>query len=91
MILASNPVGFAGCAAAVRDMDLRDQLGLVDCPVMVVTGSHDQSVTPEQSQYIVQRIPGAQKIVLDAGHLSNVEQRDAFNQAVFDFLAGERI
>lgn len=91
MILATNPVGYVGCCAAVRDMDLRDRLGLIESPVLVVIGEHDPATTPEQGRHIVERVPGAQKTILDAAHLSNIEQRDGFNEVVFAFLSGERI
>jgi 3-oxoadipate enol-lactonase len=31
-------------------------------------------------------VPGARYVELDASHLSNVEQADAFNRAVLGFL-----
>ena len=71
-------------------MDLRDRLGLIEAPALVVIGAHDPATPPEQGQYIVERIPGAQKEVLDAAHLSNVESPEAFNRAVLGFLAGKR-
>ena len=90
MILATDPVGYVGACAVVRDMDLRDRLGLIAAPVLVVVGAHDPATTPDQGRYIVERIPGAQKEVLDSAHLSNIEQADEFNRIVLAFLAGER-
>lgn len=90
MILATKPDGYAGCAAAVRDMDMRDRLGLIEAPVLVVIGARDPATTPAMGEYIVAHIPGAQKEVLDAAHLSNIEKEAEFNAAVLDFLAGER-
>jgi 3-oxoadipate enol-lactonase len=87
MVLETDPAGYSGCCAAIRDMDLRDQLGLIEVPVHVFIGAHDPATTPERGQILVERIPGAQKTVLDAAHLSNVEQPDDFNRAVFGFLA----
>jgi 3-oxoadipate enol-lactonase len=37
---------------------------------------------------ICERIAGARLVTLDAAHLSNVEQPEAFASAVLDFLAG---
>ena len=88
MILSIDPVGYVGCCAAVRDMDERDQLGTIEASAFVVIGAHDPSTTPEMGQYIVERIPGAQKAVLDCAHLSNIERRDDFNRIVLGFLAG---
>ena len=90
MILATDPAGYAGCCAAIRDMDLRDRLGLIEAPTLVVIGAHDPATPLERGQYLVERIPGAQKVVLEAAHLSNIEARDEFNRVVLGFLAGER-
>ncbi|MGH6922805.1 MAG: 3-oxoadipate enol-lactonase [Propylenella sp.] len=88
MILTTNPAGYAGCCAAIRDMDMRDFLGTIEAPTLVVIGAHDPATPPERGQYIVERIPGAQKATLDTAHLSNVERRDDFNRVVLGFLAG---
>jgi 3-oxoadipate enol-lactonase len=90
MILATDPTGYAGCCAAIRDMDLRDRLGTIEAPCLVVIGAHDPATTPAAGQYVVERIPGALKVVLDSAHLSNIERRDEFNRAVLRFIAGER-
>ena len=86
MILTTDPVGYAGCCAAIRDMDMRDFLGTIESPTLVVIGAQDAATTPERGEYIVQHIPGAQKLVLDSAHLSNVERREDFNQRVLGFL-----
>jgi 3-oxoadipate enol-lactonase len=88
IFLATDPGGYVGCCAAVRDMDERDRLGTIEAPVFVVIGAHDPSTTPEMGQYIVEHIPGAQKAVLDSAHLSNIERPDDFNRIVLGFLAG---
>jgi 3-oxoadipate enol-lactonase len=90
MLLATNPAGYGGCCAAIRDMDMRTFLGTIEAPTLVVIGSRDPSTTPEQGNYIVGRIPGAQKVVLESAHLSNIERAEDFNRAVIGFLAGER-
>jgi 3-oxoadipate enol-lactonase len=91
MLLATDPEGYAGCCAALRDMDLRDRLGLIEAPTLVVIGAHDPSTPPDRGQYLVERIPGAQKAVLETAHLSNIEAADEFNRVVLGFLSGERL
>ena len=90
MILATDPHGYVGCCAAIRDMDLRDRLGLIEAPALVLIGAHDPATPPERGQYIVERIPGARKAMIDSAHLSNVEKPADFNRIVLGFLAGER-
>ncbi len=59
----------------------------VDVPTLVVVGEHDATFL-KSCQYMAERIPGAELVVLpDAGHASNMEQPEAFNAAVLDFLA----
>jgi len=90
MLVSADPVGYCGCCAAIRDMDFRDFLGTIEAPCLVVIGAHDIPTPPASGQYIVDHVPGAQKVTLDAAHLSNVEHPEAFNQAVLPFLAGDK-
>jgi 3-oxoadipate enol-lactonase len=87
-ILSTKRAGYAGCCAAIRDMDERDFLGTIEAPVLVVIGAQDPATTPEKGEYVAGNIPGAQKVVLDAAHLSNIERPEEFNRTVFGFLAG---
>jgi 3-oxoadipate enol-lactonase len=86
IILTIDPGGYAGCCAAIRDMDLRDRLGS-SRPLPGRNRRARSRHPPERGQYIVERIPGAQKIVLEAAHLSNIEAAAEFNRTVLGFLA----
>jgi 3-oxoadipate enol-lactonase len=91
-MFAATPLeGYLACGAAVRDMDQRDLLPKVMAPTLVVAGKHDPATPPEANEYIKNHIPGAQFATLDAAHISNVEQPDAYAKTVLDFLlAGQR-
>jgi 3-oxoadipate enol-lactonase len=87
---ASCPVGgYAGCAAALRDADLRPVLARIAAPTMVIVGAHDISTTPEDGEIVRQGIPGARLLTLDSAHLSNVERAEEFTSAVAAFLTEE--
>jgi 3-oxoadipate enol-lactonase len=88
MILTTEPAGYAGCCAAIRDMDQRQHLGAIALPAFVVIGAHDPATPPDHGELIAATVTDAQSITLDAAHLSNIEQPEAFNRAVFGFLAG---
>ncbi|HSG94791.1 MAG TPA: 3-oxoadipate enol-lactonase, partial [Afifellaceae bacterium] len=88
MILTTDPAGYAGCCAAIRDMDQRDDIGAIELPLLVVIGAHDPATPPDHGELIAATVRDAQSVTLDAAHLSNIEQREAFNRAVFGFLAG---
>jgi 3-oxoadipate enol-lactonase len=88
MVQATPAEGYAGCCAAIRDMDLRESLRTVTArDVLVITGARDPSTTPAAGDLIRTSIRGAKGVSLDAAHLSNVEQPQAFTRAVLEFLA----
>jgi len=89
MIAAATP---QGVAAASRGMALRadatDLLAGITCPTLVIVGEQDVVTPPEVSREYAAQIPNAQLVVIPlAGHLSNVEQPEAFLQAIHSFLA----
>lgn len=80
-----------GIAAASRGMAQRadsiDLLATITCPTLVVVGEYDSLTSPAVAQEYARSIPGVQvAIVPQAGHLSNLEQPDAFLEAVRPFL-----
>jgi 3-oxoadipate enol-lactonase/4-carboxymuconolactone decarboxylase len=86
MLLATDPRGYAGGCAAVRDMDQRESIARIVAPTLVIGGTHDPGMPPPHSHLLVQRIPGACYVELPAAHLSNVEAEEAFNRALSGFL-----
>src|SRR5436305_6350072 len=83
--------GYAGSCSAIRDMDQLESIRSVTSPVLVVVGSRDPATPPEMGQRIADTIRGARIVTLDAAHLSNIEQAEAFNQAVIDFLTAREV
>jgi 3-oxoadipate enol-lactonase len=86
MFLATSLDGYVACGEAVRDMDHRPLLPKITAPTHVIVGRHDPATPPEAGEYIRANIPGATLTTLDAAHISNVEQRDAYTDAVLGFL-----
>jgi len=86
MFVATPLEGYIGCGEAVRDMDHRELLPKIKAPTLVIIGKHDPATTPEAGEYIRSHIPGATHVVLDAAHISNIEQSAAYTSAVLDFL-----
>jgi 3-oxoadipate enol-lactonase len=86
-LLAMRAQGLAGCFAAIRDTDMRRTNALIAAPTLVITGAHDQVTLPSHGERIAAAIPGATLVELPAVHLSNVEVRPAFLEAVLPFLA----
>ena len=87
MLQATDRAGYAGCCAAIRDMDMRRTAALIAAPTLVIGGTLDPATPPAHSDALVRTIPGSRLVMLAAAHLSNVEQPDAFARAVLDFLS----
>ena len=86
MLLATDPVGFVGCCAAIRDADFRSSIAAIDLPTLVIGGNYDPATPIETTRYLADHIRGAELVEVDASHLSNIEQADAFNRALERFL-----
>jgi 3-oxoadipate enol-lactonase / 4-carboxymuconolactone decarboxylase len=72
---------------AISGMKIFHKLAGIKAPLLVINGSKDIS-TPaaEHGDRIAATVPGARKVMLDAGHLSAVETADGFAAAVLAFL-----
>jgi 3-oxoadipate enol-lactonase len=88
MILATDPMGYAGCCAAIRDMDLRPTAPLIARPTLVIAGTEDPATPPTDGQAIASAIRGARLATLPAAHLSNLERPHDYCAILLDFLAG---
>ena len=86
MFLATKPEGYIGCGEAVRDMDHREILKSITAPTLVIAGRHDPATTVEAGEFLRSRIPRASMTVLDAAHIANVEQAQAYTDAMLGFL-----
>jgi 3-oxoadipate enol-lactonase len=86
----TDPEGYAANCAAVAETDLTSELARIGAPTLIVTGMHDASITPDAGRALAAAIGGARHVALDALHLPNVEQADAFTRTVLDFLNAPR-
>lgn len=86
MMIATPTAGYVANCEAVRDMDHRDLLSKITAPTLMVAGRYDVATPVEAAEYIRARIPGAALTLLDAGHISNVEQAFDFTAEVMGFL-----
>jgi pimeloyl-ACP methyl ester carboxylesterase len=65
-----------------------DALASVSVPTLIIVGDQDQPfVAP--CEYMAKKIPGARlEVIAGAGHSSNLDQPEAFNRVLRDFLDG---
>lgn len=88
MYTSLNPVGYANnCRMLLKDGFDSSLLEEIDTPTLVLAGDKDPALPA--CRWIHGKIRGSRLVVIrDAGHLSNRDQPEAFNEAVLDFLAG---
>jgi proline iminopeptidase len=69
------------------NFDYAPQLGRASKPTLVIVGEHDRTTTPRASRVLHEGIPASElAIVPGAGHMSFVEQPDAYLGPVREFL-----
>ena len=87
VLLATNPVGYAGCCAAVRDMDQRPLLASIQAPALIVVGDRDVSTPWEgHGEILAKHVAGSHVERLPTAHLSNLEAPYSFAAALARFL-----
>ena len=88
-VASTDAVGYAACCAAVGGVDTSGRLAGIAVPTLVIAGERDAGTPPAMSEAIAQSVPGARlAVILDATHLSAIEQPARFNGLVRDFIAG---
>lgn len=86
-LLATDPVGYAGVSAALRDSDLREVVASITVPTLVIGGVSDLSTPIEQARWLHEQIGGSRLVELAAAHLSNLDCESEFTEALDRFLA----
>lgn len=86
---AQSPEGVTFALLAMRDRpDRTAMLATITAPTLVLVGERDGISTPDEMRAMAAVIPGARfELVLDAGHLSSLEQPERFNAALGRFLS----
>ena len=87
MIAGADDEGYAACCEVVAHMDLRDDLGRIAAPTLVVSGADDLALPPEHQRLIAEGIPGAELVTVSPGaHLANLEQTAGVTDALLAHL-----
>jgi 3-oxoadipate enol-lactonase len=90
MLAGTSAEGYAACCEALGALDLQPGLVAITAPTLVVTGEHDPVVPPESGEALAAAIPGARHVAIaGAAHIANVEQPEAFTQALLAHLTAE--
>lgn len=87
MFLRMPVDGYVGTCAALRDADLREAIGDIRTPTLVVVGDEDLSTPVALVRDAAERIAGARfEVVAAAGHIPSIEQPQALADLIEDFL-----
>jgi pimeloyl-ACP methyl ester carboxylesterase len=77
--------------SAMAEADLRDVLARIAVPTLLIWGALDGRSPLSVARQFEQAIDGARLVVIpDAGHVSNLERPEAFNEAVRAFCREHR-
>ena len=86
--IEATPVdGFIGCSHAIMDLDYIDRLASIDLDTLIIVGEDDPGTPVAAAEAIHAEIPKSHlKVLPSAMHLCNIEQVEAFNNALIKFL-----
>lgn len=88
LILRNEPRGILEAIDALKARpDSTPTLARITCPTLVIVGEEDEVTPIPLSETIARQVPHAELVVIPAAaHLSNAEQPQAFNRALWTFL-----
>ncbi len=79
--------GYIGCSEAIRKLNYLNRLPGIHMPTLILVGEEDPGTPVSAAEAIHERIKNSKLVIIpSARHLSNVEQPEAFNSALLDFL-----
>ncbi len=86
-LIQGTPVpGYVGCCQAIANLNTTARLKDIQRPVLAITGEQDAAAPG--TRYIGEHVPGAKTVVIpQAAHIANLEQPEAFNRALREFLS----
>jgi pimeloyl-ACP methyl ester carboxylesterase len=94
-VRGSGKAGFVPALEALTRYPIRDRLGEIGCPTLIVWGTNDILVPARDADEFERLIPDARKVVWpETGHVAMLERPEAFNKLLAAFLAeepGERV
>jgi len=92
-ILANNPaVIIGGLKALASRTETCSNMNKIEIPTLIICGREDQVTPLSESEFMHINIKNSSlKIIENAGHLSNLEQPEAFNAELLEFLSSEPI
>ncbi len=79
--------GYIGCCRAIYRLNYIDEISRIRLPTHIIAGDQDLATPTAESIAMHERIPSSSlDIIQKAAHLSNIEQAEAFNRSLLNFL-----
>ncbi len=88
LVGGATPAGVAACQRGMaRRPDSTPTLATLTCPVLFIVGEHDGATPPAEAEKMAAAVKGARLVKIPAaGHLSNLENPAAFDEALTGFV-----
>jgi 3-oxoadipate enol-lactonase len=87
LLLAMNPDGWMGCAAAISGTDFYTPTSGLRLPVLGLVGSEDTTTPPDLVRETIALIPGSKfEIIRKSGHFPPIEDPIAVTEALLHFM-----
>jgi 3-oxoadipate enol-lactonase len=86
------PETYRKAVRLLTTFDRREALKKIDVPTLLICGSEDKTAPPKVMQRMAQEIRGCELVLLEGcGHLGPMDQPQAFNAALHEFLVKNRL
>lgn len=80
--------GFMTALRDILDYEVRERLGEIACPTLIVWGEKDRLIDVADADLFERLIPSSRKVLFpDTGHMAMLEQPERFNALLREFLA----
>jgi 3-oxoadipate enol-lactonase len=90
-IRAMSADGYVGACLALAEADLREEVGAVTAPTLIVAGREDVSTPVTDAEWLRDHIPASRLVVLEgAAHLCSLERPDRVTEELLRFLGEDR-
>lgn len=88
-LLATSPEGYAASCEAIAGLDLRDRVGEITAPTLLIVGDEDPSTPPDHAELIASRVDDVRVVELQsARHLLNIEHPGRVTRELIGHLTG---
>jgi len=86
-IAAADPRAYRAAMRCLGLFNSRSRLKEIKVPTLVISGANDSTITPERQKALAEAISGARQVIIpNAGHAVAIDQFEAFNRELLQFL-----